>query len=105
MVNKCDLAYIAGFLDGEGSIMLRLNRIDRGKEVFRIKTIICFYQDAKYLETIEWIQQVLNCGYVYTRNDHICELRIEGFQRVFEVLTFLQPYVRLKKKQVELLYL
>ncbi len=46
---------------------------------------------------------VLGCGYVYTRNDHICELRIEGFKRVFEVLIVLAPYIRLKKRQVELL--
>ncbi len=45
----------------------------------------------------------MGCGYVYTRNDHICELRIEGFQRVFEVLTLLRPYLRFKKKQADLL--
>jgi hypothetical protein len=45
----------------------------------------------------------LGCGYVYTRNDHICELRVEGFQRVFEVLILLQPYLRLKKRQASLL--
>ena len=37
------------------------------------------------------------------RNDHISELRIEGFQKVFEVLQKLYPYLRLKKKQAALL--
>lgn len=103
MNNQLELAYIAGFLDGDGSIMLQLHRQDRGKEIFRIKTVICFYQDNRYRETIEWIKSIVGCGYVYTRNDHICELRIEGFQRVFEVLTLLKPYIRLKRKQVDLL--
>ena len=102
-MNKTDLAYIAGFLDGDGSIMLQLHRRDRGKEVFRIKTVICFYQDTRYRKDIEWIQQIINCGYVYTRNDHICELRIEGYQRVFDVLMLLKPYLRLKRKQADLL--
>jgi len=102
-VNNTDLAYIAGFLDGDGSIMLQLHRQDRGKEIFRIKTVICFYQDSRYHEFIKWIQQEFQCGYVYTRNDHISELRIEGFQRVFEVLEKLYPYLRLKKKQAALL--
>ena len=102
-MNQLNLAYIAGFLDGDGSIMLQLHRRDRGKDIFRVKTVICFYQDNRYRHDIEWIQQILGCGYVYTRNDHICELRIEGFKRVFEVLKLLQPYIRLKKRQVELL--
>src|SRR5258708_2524257 len=100
-VNNSDFAYIAGFLDGDGSIMLQLHRRDRGKEVFRIKTVICFYQDNRYREFIGWIQHKFDCGYVYTRNDRICELRIEGYQRVFDVLKILHPYLRLKKKQAE----
>lgn len=102
-MNNTDLAYIAGFLDGDGSIMLQLHRQDRGKEIFRVKTVICFYQDVRYHEFIKRIQQQFKCGYVYIRNDHISELRIEGFQRVFEVLEKLYPYLRLKKKQAELL--
>lgn len=102
-VNSENLAYIAGFLDGDGSIMLQIHRRKSGKDVFRIKTVICFYQDSKHLKEIEWIKQVLGCGYVYTRNDHICELRIEGFQKVFEILLKLQPYLRFKRKQVKLM--
>src|SRR3989338_5134986 len=83
--------------------MLQIHRRKSGKEVFRIKTTICFCQDKKHLQDINWIKQVLGCGYVYVRNDKICELRIEGFQKVFEVLTLLKPYLRLKKKQADLL--
>lgn len=97
------LAYIAGFLDGDGSIMLQLHRRYKGKEVYRVKTVICFYQDIKYRSDIEWIRDTLEYGYVYNRNDHICELRIEGYKRVFETLIKLKPYIRLKRKQVGLL--
>ena len=37
-------AYIAGFLDGDGSIMLQLHRRESGKEVYRVKAVICFYK-------------------------------------------------------------
>ena len=100
---QLELAYIAGFLDGDGSIMLQLHRQRSGREVFRIKTVICFYQNVRYRREIEWIRNVFSYGYVYNRNDHICELRIEGFQRVFDTLMKLIPYLRLKKKQAELL--
>ena len=102
-VNQLELAYISGFLDGDGSIMLQLHRQTKGRDTYRIKTVICFYQDVRYRSEIEWIREVLECGYVYNRNDHICELRIEGFQRVFEVLQKLKPYLRLKRKQANLL--
>ncbi len=101
--DSINFAYIAGFLDGDGSIMLQLHRRKAGKETFRVKTVICFYQDSRHIDKIEWIKGILGCGYVYTRRDHICELRIEGFQRVFEVLNSLKPYLRFKKEQVNLM--
>ena len=102
-VNSENFAYIAGFLDGDGSIMLQMHRRSSSKDVFRVKTVICFYQDSKHQKEVKWIKEVLGCGYVYTRNDHISELRIEGFQRVFETLKKLQPYIRFKRKQVKLM--
>jgi hypothetical protein len=101
--DSINLAYIAGFLDGDGSIMLQMHRREAGNETFRVKTVICFYQDSRHIDKIEWIKEVLGCGYIYTRRDHISELRIEGFQRVFEVLTNLKPYLRFKKEQVNLM--
>lgn len=100
-IDSHKLAYIAGFLDGDGSIMLQLRK--KESKLIRVKTVICLYQDIKYRKDIEWMQQVLGCGYVYNRNDHICELRIEGFEKVFETLILLKPYLRLKVKQAELL--
>lgn len=90
-VDPLFLSYIAGFLDGDGSIMLQYHRRKSRENTYRIKTVICFYQDNRYRSEIEWFKKVLGCGYVYTRNDHICELRIEGFGRVYEVLTQLSP--------------
>lgn len=100
-IDSHKLAYIAGFLDGDGSIMLQVRKKE-GK-LIRVKTVICLYQDIKYRKDIEWIQKTLGCGYVYNRNDHICELRIEGFKKVFETLILLEPYLRLKSKQAKLL--
>ncbi len=96
-------AYIAGFLDGDGSIMLQMHRREKGKEVFRVKTVICFYQDSRHQKDVGWIKKTLGCGYIYTRNDHICELRVEGFEKVYEVLNLLQPYLKFKRKQAKLM--
>jgi len=102
-LSKVNLAYIAGFLDGDGSIMLQLHRRKSGKETFRVKTVICFYQDSRHHQDVEWIKKVLDCGYIYIRNDHISELRIEGFEKVLETLKILQPHLRFKRKQAKLM--
>ena len=95
------LAYIAGFLDGDGSIMLQLRKNTSGK-IIRIKTVICIYQDYRYRHNLEWMQKIIG-GYVYTRNDNISELRIEGFAKVLKILTLLNPFIRFKSKQASLL--
>ena len=95
------LAYIAGFLDGDGSIMLQLRKNLSGN-IIRIKTVVCLYQDRRHKKDLEWMQKLLG-GYVYTRNDHISELRIEGFAKVLRVLKLLKPFLRLKKRQASLL--
>ena len=102
-LSKVNLAYIAGFLDGDGSIMLQMHRRKSGKEVFRVKTVVCFYQDSRHHQDVEWIKEILGCGYIYTRNDHITELRIEGFDRVFKTLQILSPCLRFKRKQAKLM--
>lgn len=42
-------------------------------------------------------------GYFSKRNDHISELRIEGYSQVREVLVLLRPFLIFKKKQAELM--
>lgn len=61
---------------------------------------ICFYQDTRHEKPLYWIQEKLGIGYVSRRNDGMSELRINGFQRVFDVLSSLEPFVRFKQTQV-----
>ena len=98
--SKCDIAYIAGFLDGDGSIMLQIKKRKDTKRGFRFMATICLYQDTRHKQPLYWMQEVLGIGYVTHRNDGISELRISGFCRVRDILTRLQPYVRFKAKQV-----
>jgi len=101
--NVAELAYIAGFLDGDGSLMLQLKkRADSAKGV-RFMATICLYQDTRHDTPLSWIRTRLKCGYVSKRNDGMTELRINGFSQVRETLEALQPYLRFKKKQAKLL--
>jgi len=57
-------AYIAGFLDGDGSIMFQL--IERKDYIYgyQIRASICFYQDSSHKEGLKWLKEKsLNLGY------------------------------------------
>ena len=102
--SKIDLAYIAGFLDGDGSLMLQIKKRKDGKLKRRFMCTICFYQDSRHREPLGWIKSILNIGYISQRNDGMIELRINGFKQVKEILRDLIPFIKFKKEQAKALY-
>ena len=99
--SKVDLAYIAGFLDGDGSLMLQIKKRNDTARKWRFMCTICFYQDSRHAEPLYWIRRILGIGYVSHRNDGMTELRINGFRQVSQILEILKLFVRFKKNQVE----
>ena len=101
-MTKEELAYIAGFLDGDGCIMLQL--VYRHDYVlgYQIRASIVFYQKTQYRSFLEWIKQKLVDGYIRERNDGMSEYTIVGIGPVGRVVKLLYPYLRLKNKQAKL---
>src|SRR3989338_3689323 len=99
--SKVDLAYIAGFLDGDGSLMLQIKKRKDGKVKIRFMATICFYQDTRHEKTLHWIREVLDIGYISRRADGMSELRINGYIQVREILKKLLPYIRFKAIQAK----
>ena len=98
--SNIEKAYIAGFLDGDGSVMLQVKRRSDTKRGLRFMATICLYQDTRHEKPLYWIQKVFGIGYIHKRNDGITELRVNGLQTVPKILAELQPFVRFKKIQV-----
>jgi hypothetical protein len=96
-------AYLAGLLDGDGSIMLQLKKRPDMRWHFRVKTVVVFYQDSRYMTDLTQFKLWFGAGYVYRRNDRISEYRVEGFAQVKRLLVLLLPYLRFKKKQAEIM--
>ena len=94
-------AYIAGFLDGDGSIILQIVRRKDYVLGFQIRASICFYQKATGLTVLEWIKQRLLHGYIRRRGE-MADYTIVGLGRVQEVLNEIGPFAVLKAKHVEL---
>ena len=93
------LAYIAGFLDGDGSLMLQIKKRKDGALKRRFMPTICFYQDTRHEKPLSWIREILGIGYISRRNDGMTELRINGYAQVRDILEALLPYIRFKKLQ------
>ena len=102
IAKQTSLAYIAGFLDGDGCIMLQL--VSRKDYIlgYQIRASIVFYQKQKYRSFLEEIKEKLKYGYIRERNDGIVEYTIVGFEPVKKILTLLYPYLKLKKQQAKL---
>ena len=92
-----ELAYIAGFLDGDGCLMAQLVRRKDYIYGYQIRVSVVFYQKQSHQEILVWLKSKLRLGYIRQRNDGMAEYTIVGLREVEKVLKLLQPYLRLKK--------
>ena len=91
-------AYIAGFLDGDGSIMAQLVYRKDYRLGYQIRVSIVFYQKQSHQQILFWLKEQLSHGYIRSRNDGMSEYTIVGMEQVASVLEQLVPQLRLKKK-------
>ena len=92
-----ELAYIAGFLDGDGCVMAQLVRRKDYIYGYQVRVSIVFYQKQNHQIILHWLKSKLRLGYIRQRNDGMAEYTIVGLQEVKAILRLLQPYLRLKK--------
>ncbi len=92
-------AYVAGFLDGDGSIVLQLKPRSDYRYGFQIKATVSFFQrdDA----VLRWLHHHIREGRLRKRNDGLWEYDIEGLLPVRRFLQKVRPYVVAKQVQVE----
>ena len=64
---------------------------------------VCFYQDSRHEQPLNWIRKVLGIGYVSRRSDGISKLRINGYTQMKKVLLHLTLFIKFKKIQAKLL--
>lgn len=95
-LKKKDLAYIAGFLDGDGSVIAQLVKGDY-KYGYRIRVSIVFYQRTDKYWFLLWLKKNLKYGSIRKRDDGVSDYTITATDAVEKVLQLLLPYLKLKK--------
>lgn len=101
-LDSTTLAYIAGFLDGDGSIFFQIVSRPDYKLKFQIRSSIAFYQDTTQIEILKWLKEIFGAGYIRHRKTNMSDYTIVEPKEVKRILELLKPYVKLKKKQIEL---
>jgi hypothetical protein len=96
-------AYVAGFLDGDGSIYVRAKPNPTYRYGFQIAPYIVLFQSGKCREDFEAMCAAIGYGKMRERKDGILEYTINRIDAIKEFLGCVQPFVILKRRQVELM--
>ena len=102
-LTQTQLAYLAGFIDGDGSIYARLKPNDTYRYGFQIAPYIILFQSAKDETNFNKICKMLNCGYLRKRKDGILEYTIGRKEEILALIKAIKPYLILKRQQADLL--
>lgn len=92
-------AYIAGFLDGDGSIYVRLKPNKTYRFRYQVAPNIVFFQAKKEIEGLRKIHAMTGVGYIRERNDGIIEYTIGDVTSIIELIDAIHPYLYLKQQQ------
>ena len=102
-LTQLQLAYLAGFIDGDGSIYVRLKPNETYRYGFQIAPYIVLFQSAKDEGNFTKICQLLDCGYLRRRKDGILEYTIGRREEILALTRLIKPYLILKRQQANLL--
>lgn len=101
-LNSVIKAYIAGFLDGDGSIYVKLTQKKDYRFGYQISPNLVFYQSQKNRKHLFWLKSILKTGFIRDRNDGMAEFIISDSKKLLQILLTTHPYVKLKTSQVKL---
>ena len=103
MLKRTQRAYIAGFLDGDGSIYVRLKPNSTYRYGFQVSPCIVLFQSQKDRDKFEKICSLIGLGYLRVRKDGILEYIIGKTDAIHRFLRMVRPFVILKRAQVDLM--
>ena len=94
-------AYIAGFLDGDGSIHLQIIKQREYRYGFYVRVSVSFHQHTSGRAGLEWLHGQLKVGYLRNRAGQMSDYIITPRIAIRKLLVAIAPYVIFKRKQVK----
>ena len=99
-MNASIASYVAGFLDGDGSIHFQLVRQKEYRFGFYIRASVSFSQSTTARRGLEHIQNLLGGGYMRDRGTGMSDLVITSRPLLLHILEDVEPHVIFKKEHV-----
>ena len=96
-------SYIAGFLDGDGSVYVQAKKNHAYKYGYQIAPYVVLFQSTKNETSFIEICNIIKLGHLRRRKDGISEYVIGKIDNLKEFLELVRPFVIMKRKQVELM--
>lgn len=95
-------SYLAGFLDGDGSIYVRLKPNPTYRFGYQMIAYVAFFQSAKHREEFEKVCELIPYGLMRIRKDGILEYTISKQEEITNFLLSVKDFLVMKKPQAEL---
>jgi hypothetical protein len=99
-MNRSTASYLAGFLDGDGSIHFQLVRQNEYRFGYYIRSSVSFSQATSSRHGLETIQRIVGGGYLRDRGTGMSDLVITSRPLLMKLLWAIEPFVIFKKQQV-----
>ena len=105
-VNSFSNGYVAGFLDGDGSIVATVEkRPERRRFPYRVRLKVVFTQHNRHKKIIALLWEFLGkVGHIrYVPSHNLVELVIQDREEVVRILKRIRPHLIIKKRQALLM--
>lgn len=99
-MEACSAQYVAGFLDGDGSIHFQLVRQAGYRFGYYIRASLAFSQATSARRGLEILQASLGGGYVRDRGTGMSDLVITSRPLITDILAAVAPHVIFKREHV-----
>ncbi len=99
-MKETDLAYVAGFFDGEGDCGIRMPKARNGKRYKKLEARLTQNDRA----VLEWVKELFDCGSIHAKKDdrtpNTCHALQFSYRSARVFLTAIEPYLKVKKEHV-----
>ena len=96
-----EASYLAGFLDGDGSIHFQFVRQKEYRFGFYIRSSMSLTQSTSARWGLEILQDLIGGGYLRDRGTGISDLVVTSRPLLYKTLIQVEPYVVFKKEHVK----
>lgn len=95
-----EASYLAGFLDGDGSIHFQFVKQKEYRFGFYIRSSMSLTQSTSARRGLEHLQTLIGGGYLRDRGTGMSDLVVTSRPLLYQILLQVEPYVVFKKEHV-----